>query len=409
MKANNIRWMSCLLLAILLVSGFTNDHVNAASAEIEIMADQQEVIVGDTVNVSVVISSVEKFSNFEANLIYTEDILEYEGQSSVITGDGGFIRIYDMNYPEGAIKRKYNMKFKVVKAGYSTIKFKDRAMVYSEEFDEEMSVASNQLTIKAVSKETSSENSLLGKLEVNPGTLNPSFDKNIDSYTMEVGYDVDRLIVYAISEDEKATVTVSGNENLQEGENTIIIGVSAESGAVKEYIIDVNKEVAPVDEVDQSEETGTVNHDNEFEIIEEDGKYHMVYQGNYEIVEPDSSVVIPEGYVKGSVTISNQKITAFYPEGNMDHDFILIYASNQLEEEGFYQFDRVERSLQRFVAVEVKEQVVEVIDETKDAIIRDYQIKLRNFGIAIGIISLIGVILIITNVFQFMKRKGLLK
>ena len=72
-----------------------------------------------------------------------------------------------------------------------------------------------------------------------------------DTYEYEIYVkDVAKLEIEAISNDETATVEILGNEDLQEGENTITIIVSSQDGKEKvTYQIKANKIIANVDTV----------------------------------------------------------------------------------------------------------------------------------------------------------------
>ena len=76
--------------------------------------------------------------------------------------------------------------------------------------------------------------------------LNPPFDINETKYNAEVSFDTEKLNILAIPENEKATLQISGAENLKEGNNTIEILVTAPNGiSKKKYEIKVyrrNKE-----------------------------------------------------------------------------------------------------------------------------------------------------------------------
>ena len=98
--------------------------------------------------------------------------------------------------------------------------------------------------IITVNREGSSNNDL-SSLEVEGYDLDPDFDKNETSYSITVPSDVDSVTVNADPEDDHATVTIDGNENLQPGENTISVTVKAENGEEKTYTITVTKEEEP--------------------------------------------------------------------------------------------------------------------------------------------------------------------
>ncbi len=100
--------------------------------------------------------------------------------------------------------------------------------------------STGQYIIK-VNREGSSNNDL-SSLEVEGYDLDPAFDKDETSYSITVPSDVDSVTVNADPEDDNATVEIEGADNLQPGENTVTVKVTAENGDEKEYTITVTKE-----------------------------------------------------------------------------------------------------------------------------------------------------------------------
>lgn len=89
--------------------------------------------------------------------------------------------------------------------------------------------------------EEKSNNVNLKLLEVEGQQLSPAFSPETISYTMQIEEEVTKLEIKAEAEDEKATVTIKGNEELKEGENIITIIVTAEDGTTKNYEIKATK------------------------------------------------------------------------------------------------------------------------------------------------------------------------
>lgn len=102
-------------------------------------------------------------------------------------------------------------------------------------------INSNYLTTTKP-KEEKSTNKALKSLAVEPAGLDPEFNKDTTNYTLTVEQDVTSLKINAEAEDEKAKVSISGNENLQEGDNTVKIVVTAEDGTARTYTIIVTKQ-----------------------------------------------------------------------------------------------------------------------------------------------------------------------
>ena len=87
-------------------------------------------------------------------------------------------------------------------------------------------------------KETEkSDNNDLASLTIEGITLEPSFSKDVTEYTVQLAEEVTELTIDAQAESGEAEVEIDGNKDLQDGENTITITVTAEDGTTKEYTI----------------------------------------------------------------------------------------------------------------------------------------------------------------------------
>ena len=67
------------------------------------------------------------------------------------------------------------------------------------------------------------------------------FSKHQSFYTIYVPIEVKELKVNAVAESSKATVNITGADNLEENNNKIVIEVTAENKDVKKYIINVKR------------------------------------------------------------------------------------------------------------------------------------------------------------------------
>ena len=102
-------------------------------------------------------------------------------------------------------------------------------------------VASSLLTSTKPAEETKSNNANLKSLVVENFDIIPNFSSDVTEYTLDVTSEVNELTIKAEPEDSKATVTIKGEKELKDGENTIIISVDAEDGTTKLYEIKVTK------------------------------------------------------------------------------------------------------------------------------------------------------------------------
>lgn len=381
--------------------------ISAASAEIEIAADPTPVTAGEKVVIYINIKSDTMFGDFEANLTYDDEIMEYQSGLSFITGSSGFLKIADTNFSDGSDTRKYALEFKALKAGTSEISFSGPAMVYDYESGFPMSVSSSTLSLEVSAPKTASENALLKSLKVSPSTLTPEFDKSIYNYSATVGYETEKLIIEALTEDEKATVKISGNDLLQEGENKVIVTVIAETGVIIEYTIDVFRGFAPVQEEEVDITITPASKHGSFEVVHVNNELFAVYGGKYKLITPAADVKIPYGYIKTKIIISGNSIDVYAPENNLESDFLLIYAMNELEEAGFYRYDRVERTLQRYEEDESSSpNKVTDLDQEKIMDSKEYRSNLNKAAIVIALLSTLCALFIIISIRLYLKSKG---
>lgn len=391
----------CLLI---MIGGFLNmNTVKAASANIEITTDSSQVTVGDTVYVYITISSDTMFGDVEANLTYDEDILEYKSGVSFITGSSGFLRISDISISEGADNRKYALEFQALKIGKCEIEFSGSVMVYDYESGFPMSVSSNILELEVKPTQAASDNANLASLKISPVDVFPEFDKDVYEYSINVGHSIDKLVVVALPEDEKAIVQVAGNDFLAEGENKVTVTVKAESGNIKEYVINVYRESAPEDIVDVDPIIPDKKHGS-FELVRVDNEIFAVYGGKYKLLEPSDDIQVPSGYSKTRIIISGISIDVY--ASDLDGDFLLIYAENELGQAGFYRYDKVEKTMQRYVEEHVPTyEPVDNIDEDINKS-KEYRSNLNKMAIIIALLSALCVLLMILSIRLYMKARG---
>lgn len=86
---------------------------------------------------------------------------------------------------------------------------------------------------------TKSNNTNLKNISLSSGSIN--FDKNVLEYNTNVSCDITDIEVVATTEDDKARVEISGNNNLVVGNNKIQIKVIAEDNSSKIYVINLER------------------------------------------------------------------------------------------------------------------------------------------------------------------------
>lgn len=85
-------------------------------------------------------------------------------------------------------------------------------------------------------------NTNLEILAIENALLNPPFDAFETNYKAEVASGIESLNIFAVPENEKATIQIIGKDNLKEGNNLVIIIVKAQDGFTKKsYKINVHR------------------------------------------------------------------------------------------------------------------------------------------------------------------------
>lgn len=259
-------------------------------------------------------------------------------------------------------------------------------------------------------EEKKSSNASLGSLVISAGTLSPEFSAATKDYTATVDYSCSSLAVTANPADSKASVTsVTGNDSLEVGENTVSVVVTAEDGSTSTYNIvvtrraeddpenadkqdnwkkfdingtewtmvnDIPEDVVPegfehsktvIDGLEYNTLHGTFGDITLVYLQSESGNGLFVYDAAqnaaYEYVRINSEshfiVVlllkvddVPEGYNEVSLSIEGKGVATAYQtkaEKTDDKikDFYLVYAMNDNGESGWYTYDSVDGTYMR--------------------------------------------------------------
>lgn len=175
---------------------------------------------------------------------------------------------------------------------------------------------------------TKSSNANLKNMILGVEGLTPAFSKDITTYSLKVGENVNTIKVTASVEHSRASYSVSGNTNLKDGENVITVKVTAENGTTKTYTINVLKSDDPVksdatlssliiEDVDLGQTfDSNVTEYNAGDITVKDSKLNIYAYPNNENATVEiignEDLEIGEGKVTIRVTSENGKIIKDY-------------------------------------------------------------------------------------------------
>lgn len=193
----------------------------------------------------------------------------------------------------------------------------------------------------------SADNSLKS-LTISPGTLSPAFSYKTTSYTATVGSDVTNIAVSATPSNEKAVVeSVTGNDKLQDGANTIKIVVKAENGVTATYTIKVTKQAGagstPAEPETDKDENEPVN-ETETETVTVNGV-------NYRISEEFKEENIPADFGNSTITYhENTYQGVSFSKGSLKLLWMVPQDAEDSDDSGrFFVYDETRDSVYPFV------------------------------------------------------------
>lgn len=318
-------------------------------------------------------------------------------------------------------------------------------------------------------EEKKSSNASLGSLVISAGTLSPEFSAATKDYTATVDYSCSSLAVTANPADSKASVTsVTGNDSLEVGENTVSVVVTAEDGSTSTYNIvvtrraeddpenadkqdnwkkfningtewtmvnDIPEDVVPegfehsktvIDGLEYNTLHGTFGDITLVYLQSESGNGLFVYDAAqnaaYEYVRINSEshfiVVllpkvddVPEGYNEVSLSIEGKGVATAYQtkaekKDDQTKDFYLVYAMNDNGESGWYTYDSVDGTYMR-TELSTPTVAQEENDTTKSELVPGIANKYLVLAAILVLIIIILLLLLIVSAVKNRKYKAM--
>ena len=416
--------------------------------------------VGEEVTVSMKIRATGgNLGSAKIMLNYDPAFLEFTGGDNA-EGGAGTVKVSGDSYL-GKDEWAYKLKFRALSPGTTTITMDDSWEIY----DDSQNMAtldhkgSSAVTING--DVNSSINANLSSLKISPGVLVPDFSPEQTQYTTLVGGDCNKLTVSAATADSNAKVIISGNADLQLGENVVTCQVTAQDGTTKDYVITVTKQEG---EVDYGQSSGILQanvNGNDYEVAEtfdetmlpsgftaqtveykgqtvmagvnEAGLTLMYLIGSdgsgdffvYDVsndqwspfaqittlektitvVPLTSDVTVPEGFAETTLELSGKKIQGWIWSADLEQQYCMVYGMNADGEKNFYRYDLKEKTIQRFFSnpvskgTEYEEKYVELGDKYNE-LVKDFTLRgyiMLGLGIIAGILLIALIIVLITS------------
>ena len=191
----------------------------------------------------------------------------------------------------------------------------------------------------------------LSSLKISPGGISPAFSPDVTSYTASVGADVSKIAVSAERKDPKSKLVVSGDSNLQPGENKVVCKVTAEDGkTVKNYTITVTR--AAAGETQAPSESG--EEETQAAVL---GELKTEIEGKeYLVAASFDQSLLPAGFTASTVTYQEQDIM-----GGENGDLTILYLQDPEGSEGFWFYDAESGEFTRYANIHVSEKNITVL------------------------------------------------
>jgi len=231
-------------ILLLMMIALTPGVANAANGSISVSASNT-VMLGNTVTVTVKLSSSAAIGSWEMDLNYDKSYLQLTKSGA----ESGGTRMAN-SVSSGIKSKSYTFTFKTLKTGTTKVSV-GSYLAYDFDTMSQISLSSSSKSISIKTKEqieaTYSDNAFLSSLTVGDYALNPVFDKNTFEYTVEVEPDKESVTIDAKKADSNASVSGTGDVTLFEGSNKFEIVVTAQKGNTNKYVLNIiRKELEPV-------------------------------------------------------------------------------------------------------------------------------------------------------------------
>lgn len=337
-----------MLLAILLFFTMTAvPEFPVYAASLSIAVSNSDLKIGDTCSVTITVP----------NGGYAQVSLSYD--SGVLSTDGG--ALFNISPNDSGVSQK-TITFKAVGAGSASISANSIEAVDADENPVSYGAAGASVSVANKSGSSNSSNSnnnenntnsgttasgdgntasgeqngnidttngdnSLSALSISGGTLSPAFSYKVTNYTAEVPYNVTSVAVSATPSNPSATVvSVTGNEDLSVGANTITIVVKAGNGVTATYTITVTR---------KSEEDSDNEEDNSDDAAEDadnaQTRQFTIGGKTYTPAEEIPEAVVPADFTAATVAIDGKDYACLnYAKA----DITLLYMTAEGEEGG---------------------------------------------------------------------------
>lgn len=336
------RWKQILFtLLIATTFGFFPQIVNAATANVNIYSNKSKPVVGNSVSVTFKISSSSALGSWQYQISYPTSLFTFKSCSTNSLNQAGVVA----NKTTKSTSVTCYFTAKKSGSGSFTIKNYDIFGMDEKKMTTKISPAYVTVITQAQLEASYSKNNNLKSLSVSGGELNPKFDKNTTTYSIELPPETTKTTIKGAVADNSASVSGLGNKTLKEGANKFKVVVTAENGSTKTYTLNITvKELEPI--------TITLN-DTEFNVVR---KSSLLKQPN-------------ENFIEKEIQIEEKDVPIYYNEAL---NYTLVGLQDKDGNIEYYKFNEEENSYTKYEDYTFEQLTLE-IENTKENIPENYQ------------------------------------
>lgn len=318
-----IKQIFLLFFSIALTLLLLPVRAEASSCVIQFTSGQSEVKSGTVFTIVCQVTSSTAFVDTEFTVEYDDALMEFLEGGKKVSGGGGELQVSSVGNSTETNKKTFSLQFRAKKSGSGLIYVKDRADVTDADGNA-FSVSSNRLSITVVKN------------------VKPTPEK--DSAGNDSG-------IKAIEDKNDPAQQVQSSQEPQGTPEGPDSGLDMpEEEAVPSPTPQPSKDVGQ-DDVGQGKESNKEKNDVfglQFAASRDGSRILLQNSYSFWVEDVDDSVQVPEGYEKTKIELDGITVPAYTAENDLDGNYLLMYLKSSSGNTGWYQYDREEKTLQRY-------------------------------------------------------------
>lgn len=415
-------YIKILFWAMILI--FLNIPISLAKSGITITSDKENVQIGDEIGIKVSIANT-NIASFTLELYFDDAKLEYISGPEKSNNSNGRI-LYTWVSENGENKQLIEagtFLFKGKENGVSNIVVigefynSDGNKVELENGIKQIQIGENKEAdhFEKIGESNLPDDTNLSTLRINQEGITPDFSPDIKEYYFIANKEIDNLEVTAIPKNPNSVVTITGNDNLIIGKNTIDIKIESEdktkTDIYKIYVTkteNIEKANANLETLAIRQATLNPEFDNNITQYKAEIANNVNKIDILAIPEKQNASVKIVGNDEMKIGANKIEITVTAEDGITDKKYVLeVYRRNEEEEKQFEENQKIEAERLAVILEETQnnnEQNATEENNNKNEINKENE-ELKK-DIHIGIWIIVGVIIIVGIAFYFrIKRR----